>query len=329
MSQEILRLFKDKETVLSGQKISKALGITRAAVWKKIRALRKKGFIIKAVPSKGYQLLKYPDLSPEEILLRLGGQLFKDVFFHKSLDSTNALALALSAGGDIKSGTVIIADRQDKGRGRLGRSWFSPAGANIYMSIILRPEIAPRDGTLITILAALACAKALKDKTGVNVSIKWPNDLMASGRKIGGILTEIRSDPDKINLAVIGIGINVNIDCAQLPEELRSTATSVRNETGRLHARNEIVAGILMEFESWYKELKSTGRAPLLSELRRLSSTIGQRVNVSTGREMLTGLAEDIDEEGMLLLRLSSGELRRISSGDVTLLRPEGGVIQA
>lgn len=321
MSLDILRLFKDRNAVVSGEKISAELGISRAAVWKKIEALRKKGFVIKAVPSKGYQLLHYPDLSPEGILLRLDSGLFKEVLFYQSLDSTNKRALSLASKEGIGSGTVIIADSQDKGKGRLGRSWFSPSGANIYMSIVLQPEIAPRDATLITVIAALACAAALRTATGLEFRIKWPNDIVYSGKKTGGILTEIRSDPDKILMAVIGIGINVNTGGDQFPEELRPIATSVRSETGRHHSRNEIIIGILREFEGRYLLFKDKGRGPLIKELRTLSSTIGQKVRVIVGNEVITGIAEDIDDEGVLLLRTASGEPRRISSGDLTMLR--------
>src|SRR3990172_12206045 len=209
MPQRIIRLLGGKDEFVSGEKISSELGITRTAVWKKIKLIRKDGFIIKAVPSRGYKLIKTPDLSTDDILAHVKGVFWKDVVFYHTVDSTNETASALSLRSDIQSGTVIVADAQTKGRGRLGRTWVSPPGMNIYMSIILRPEIRPGDATLLTVLAAVACANALREQSGLHVSLKWPNDLVVSDKKTGGILTEVRSDPDRIHVAIIGLGITV------------------------------------------------------------------------------------------------------------------------
>jgi BirA family biotin operon repressor/biotin-[acetyl-CoA-carboxylase] ligase len=320
MSQEIIRLLRECEGIVSGQRISAELGITRAAVWKRIKTLRKNGFVIKAIPSKGYRLIKYPDLSSDEIMARLRGDFWKKILFYKHLGSTNEQASSLSDHKELDSGSVVIADMQEKGRGRLGRAWFSPPGLNIYMSIILKPEIEPRDSTLITILSSLACAHALRNTSGTEVSIKWPNDLIASGRKIGGILTEVRSDPDRITTAIIGIGVNVNMEAGNFPQEIKAIATSLKNETGRHYSRGDVIAEILMEFEYWYRLLIDKGRAPLLHEWKRLSCTLGKNVRVAAGNKAISGLAEDIDDEGRLLLRLLSGMQQRISAGDLTVL---------
>jgi BirA family biotin operon repressor/biotin-[acetyl-CoA-carboxylase] ligase len=237
------------------------------------------------------------------------------------VDSTNETASALSATRGIASASVIIADAQEKGRGRLGRRWVSPAGLNIYMSIVMKPEIRPEDATLFTVIGAVASAGAVRKESGLDIRIKWPNDLMVSGKKLGGILTEVKSDPDRINLAIVGIGINVNMEEAAFPGEIWPIATSMRLETGRHHQRSGIIAGILKEFEHWYNTLLQQGRAPLLDEWRRFSSTIGRNVRVTVGRETMTGEAEEIDDEGMLILRLPSGLRKRISAGDLTELR--------
>lgn len=189
------------------------------------------------------------------------------------------------------------------------------------MSAILKPEIAVRDATFLTVAAALSCAYALRSKTGLNVNIKWPNDLMVSGKKIGGILTELRSGHDKINFAVIGIGINVNFCGEDFPEELVNIATSVKEVTGKYFSRSEIIAEVLNELELWYKKLTGDGRFLLLEEWKRLSCTTGRGVRVTLCNEVISGLAEDIDDEGMLVLKLASGERRRISTGDLTELR--------
>jgi BirA family biotin operon repressor/biotin-[acetyl-CoA-carboxylase] ligase len=260
------------------------------------------------------------DLSSEAIIAELRSDFWKKIICYGSVDSTNDLALALSLKSS-ESRTVIISDSQAKGRGRLGRVWASPPGRNIYMSAVLVPEIEPREVTFLTVAAALACASALRSKTGIITTIKWPNDLMARGNKIGGILTELRSVGDKIKFAVIGMGINLNSGSEDFPEELRHIATSVKEETGRDHPRNEIIAEILNELERWYKRLINESRFPLLEEWRKQSSTIAKRVRITLCKEELSGLAEDIDDEGMLVLKLASGEKRRISAGDLTELR--------
>jgi BirA family biotin operon repressor/biotin-[acetyl-CoA-carboxylase] ligase len=319
--RRLIRLLENEAEYVSGEKISLELGVTRSGVWKKIEALRKKGFVIHAVPSRGYRIVGVPDLSAEYISARISRDFWKDVLLYEIADSTNELADLLWVQGRVETGTIIIADSQVKGRGRLGRKWSSPPGLNIYMSIILVPRLAPKDMTLLTVLSAVACANALRRKAAIPVWIKWPNDLMSGGKKIGGILTEVKSDPDKINLAVIGVGINVNIGRADFDHDIREIATSVAEETGRLQSRSGLVVQVLNEFEYWYRTFETEGRTPLLEEWRRLSSTIGKHVMVTMGTDVLNGVAEAIDDEGMLLLRLPDGRLKKISAGDVTELR--------
>jgi BirA family biotin operon repressor/biotin-[acetyl-CoA-carboxylase] ligase len=215
----------------------------------------------------------------------------------------------------------VLADSQEKGKGRLGRFWISPSGVNIYMSIITRPEADPEDATLLTIMAAVGCTIALRRITDLNVSIKWPNDLMASDKKLGGILTEMKTCPGRVIFAIIGIGINVNVDIDVFPDDVKKIATSVKNETSKVYSRTEIIAEILNELDKWYKILKGMGKKILLTEWQRLTSTLGREVKVSVGKETFAGLAESLDDKGMLILRLPSGELKRISSGDLTILR--------
>lgn len=315
----MLMVLRDTDGFVSGEKLSEALGVTRAAIWKKVRELRSEGYIIEAAASRGYRLVRAPDLSSEEVISAVQGAFWKDALFYRSLGSTNDFAVEQALDGHLQPGTVIIADMQEKGRGRMGRTWTSPPGVNIYMSLVIKPCVGPRDATLITLLSSLACANAIRRAAGMDVSIKWPNDIMASGKKTGGILTEIKADQDSIALAIIGIGINVNSRVADFPEELRETATSMKIETGREHARSDIVIRILQEFEYLHGELARSGKTSLLSDWRKLCSTLGKRVLVTSGDAAVAGIAEDIDDEGLLLLRLESGGLKKISSGDVTL----------
>jgi BirA family biotin operon repressor/biotin-[acetyl-CoA-carboxylase] ligase len=361
MLTEIIRMFKEKEGFLSGEEMSRKLGITRSAIWKKIKMLREKGFEVEGSTAKGYRLIKSPEFSLEELRILVGGEIGNEIVYHETIDSTNTLAMKLAEDGS-PHGTVVIADTQMKGKGRLGRTWVSPPKSNIYMSIIIRPDIEPKDATLLTIMAAIACADAIKDKTGLDVKIKWPNDLMVSEKKLGGILAEIKSDPDRIIFAVIGIGINVNVRLKDFPADVRVIATSVKEELstipsipshqgrggmgdifqrGRgvkkvpsppagegegegdltIPSRTIIITEILKELERWYQVLIRKGRKPLLDEWKRLSSTLGKKVKVVAGKDLFTGVAEDIDKEGMLMLRLSSGMLKKISAGDLTMLR--------
>lgn len=258
------------------------------------------------------------DLDLQDIKRLIKGNIGKEILLYDTVGSTNTIASEFAEKG-IGEGVVIVADSQQKGRGRLNRCWISPPGVNIYMSIILRPKIKPKDATLITIMAAIACVTALRKVTGLNATIKWPNDLMVSDKKIGGILTELKKDPEGMIFAIVGIGINVNMDT--FPEDLKDTATSVKNETGTLYSRAVITAEILNEIDHWYKILKEMKKGILLSEWQKLTSTLGKEVMVTVGKETFTGLAESIDDEGMLILRLPSGILRKISAGDLKVLR--------
>jgi BirA family biotin operon repressor/biotin-[acetyl-CoA-carboxylase] ligase len=321
MPENIIDLLKKKNDFYSGARLSAELGISRAAVWKKIVSLRKKGFIIEAVPSKGYLLVKAPDLSAEHIRSAVKGGLWKDIFVYDLVSSTNELAMAMATKEDLRANAVIIADSQKKGKGRLGRTWISPPGKNIYMSIAFKPRLATRDATMLTLLAAVACVHAINKISGLQASIKWPNDLVLSGKKVGGILTEIRADIDEVSLAVIGIGINVNMEKEDFSDEIRSFATSIKKDSGEYCSRNELVIEVLRQIEQFYNMLITLGKYPLLNEWKILSSTLGKSVRVIIGDETLIGLAEDIDDNGMLILKLDSGLRRQISAGDITLLR--------
>jgi BirA family biotin operon repressor/biotin-[acetyl-CoA-carboxylase] ligase len=272
------------------------------------------------LPGSGDKFIESGDLSSHSIIAGLRSDFWKEIICYESVDSTNELALALALTFP-EAGAVVIADSQTKGRGRLGRTWISPPGCNIYMSALLAPAIALRDAALLTVASTLACAGGLRNKTGLDVKIKWPNDLMVDGKKVGGILTEVRSLNDKIKYAAIGIGVNVNARAEDFPAALRSSVTSVADETGRCFSRSEVISELLNNLELWYRKLLYSGRFPLLEAWRKISSTIGKGVRVTLYSEVLSGFAEDIDDSGMLILRLPSGERRKINSGDLTELR--------
>lgn len=325
-SEYIVRFLKEKKDFISGTDIADKLNITRTAVWKRIKLLRKKGYKIEASPSKGYKLIRSPDLSVEEIKASLLNQsciIGKKILFLDTIGSTNTYAMGLAEKGYL-DGTVIIANSQTRGKGRLGRNWFSPPNKNLYMSIILRPSVPPTDAPILTLMSAVACISAIKNSLPIPASIKWPNDLMISEKKFGGILTEIKADMDNISYAVVGIGININIETKEIPDEIREYATSIKIETGQKQSRNKIAIEILKKMDKWYRIFLNKGKEPIISEWLKLSSTIGRAVKATIGENIFKGTAQDIDESGMLILRLSDGSIKKISAGDITHLRIAG-----
>lgn len=322
-NEEIIRLLKEKEDFVSGAEIADTLKVTRTAVWKKINILRKKGYIIEASPSKGYKLLRSPELSIDEIRDTISDWstiIGREILFFNTINSTNTYAMELAEKG-YPEGTTIIADAQTGGKGRLGRKWLSPPGKNLHMSIILRPAISPRDAAILTVMSAVACASAIKRLLSIPVSIKWPNDLMVSDRKLGGILTEMKADIDRIFHAVIGIGININLQAGDMPDEIKACATSIKNETGDAQSRTLIAIEIIKELDRWYSILLNIGKKPVIEEWLKLSSTIGRAVKVTVGNNVFTGIAGTIDDEGMLILKLPDNTVKKINAGDVTILR--------
>lgn len=258
-------------------------------------------------------------LSADEIRSGLKSRFWREIVCCSSVSSTNDIGLSLPLDDDNgNTGIAIVADSQEKGRGRFARTWCSPPGLNVYLSIVLRPDLPPADAPFLTILAALASAAALYRETGIQVSIKWPNDLLMSGRKLGGILTEARTVRGVITRTVIGIGINLNSSADHLPPELSGKATSVLIETGSFVSRGRIIAAIMNEFEARYKKLQAIGAFPLVRELRPLLSCLGRQVVVMDGASKISGFAEEIDDEGRLVLRLPSGQRRKVGSGEIT-----------
>ncbi len=243
----------------------------------------------------------------------------KELLFFASVDSTNTMAFERAAGRS--DGLIILADSQTAGRGRRGRQWLSPSGSNLYMTILMKPSLLPEDAPILTLMAAVSATSAIKNLTTIPASIKWPNDIMVGERKLGGILTEVKVRGNQILWAAIGIGINVNITAKRFPEDIRPYATSMRHETGRVQSRTLVVIEILKELDSWYRILLAKGKEPLFSRWLIESSTIGRNVRVTVGRASFVGVAEGIDDTGMLMLRLRNDSIKKISSGDVVLLR--------
>lgn len=244
----------------------------------------------------------------------------KEIFIYDEVESTNSIAYELLKKG-YPSGTVVIADRQTKGKGRLGRKWISPAGKNLYMSIAVKPNITPKYATMITLTSVVACTTALRRHTDIAVLIKWPNDMLVDHKKVGGILSEIKIEGEKIKAAVVGIGINVNMTEEDIPEEIKDIATSLRICKGEEFSRALLAVEIIKEFDKWYQLLEKKNRKTIIDRWMQLSGTIGRQVKIVLTEREIIATAEAIDEEGRLIVKLSDGTYEKISAGDVTLLR--------
>jgi BirA family biotin operon repressor/biotin-[acetyl-CoA-carboxylase] ligase len=322
-SEELVLAFLAEavDEFVSGEAISDKLGLTRAAVWKHVDALRSQGYRIDAVPARGYRLAGIPDrLTPLELRPLLNTHdVGREVHWFEEIGSTSDRAKEL-ADHDAEHGEVVVAETQTAGRGRRGRSWASPARRNLYFSVVLRPDLPPVRAPELTLVASLAICDALR-QAGVDAGIKWPNDLLASGKKIAGILTELAAEPDRVNWVVLGVGVNVNSRREDFPEELRDGATSILLERGQPAPRVLFAAACFTALEAWLDRHDEEGFGVIREAWRERSVTLGREVTVKVDGRELTGVAEDIDESGALRLRTADG-VERIVSGDVTLLRP-------
>ncbi|MCM8782780.1 MAG: biotin--[acetyl-CoA-carboxylase] ligase [Candidatus Omnitrophica bacterium] len=312
--EKILYILKENASYISGEEISRVLGISRAAVWKYIGQLKRLGYEIVAVPHLGYQLRGIPDrLFPHEVLYRLNTKFIgKNIYYFDTLDSTMDVATKLGLEGK-EEGTLVVAERQTRGRGRLGRKWFSPKYKGIYLSLILRPKIPPQKAGCLTLLAAVSTVEAVKKVTDLDIQIKWPNDLILSYKKVGGILTEINAETDETHFMVIGIGINVNNE----KKDLISGATSLKQERKEEVNRILLLQELLWQIEKNYLLFHKEGAHPIIEKWRLLSITLGKRVKVYFQKNYLEGEAVDIDSDGSLILKNNSGLIQKVICGDV------------
>jgi BirA family biotin operon repressor/biotin-[acetyl-CoA-carboxylase] ligase len=290
--------------------------LSRAAVWKRIKRLQALGYAIVGSPRKGYRLLAIPDkLLPGEIAAGLKVRLLKGPIHHfETLPSTNDLAKELAA-GQAPEGTLVVAEGQSRGRGRLGREWRSPPGAGLYVSVLLRPPLPPSDLPQITLTAAVAVVRALKRATGLAPGIKWPNDLVLAGKKLGGILTEMETESDQIRHLVLGLGLNVNN--REFPAEIKDLATSLALVTGRSFSRLAILKAWLEELESLYQLFLGREFARILAEWKEYTVTLGHAVRVRQGPVEISGQALEVAPDGALLIETRTGEIVRVTSGEI------------
>ena len=317
--ERLLALLSTSEFV-SGEAIAERLGVSRAAVGKRVAELRKRGFAIAAAPRRGYRLDGVPDaLTPNGMAPRLTTAWLGRAWRHLgSTASTNDDAAAWARAG-APAGAVVVADEQTRGRGRLGRRWHSPPGESLYLSVVLRPPLPPHRVPPLTLAAGVAVAEALVGvlaAAGVAPALKWPNDVLLDGRKVAGILTEMSADLDHVHHLVVGIGVNLNTRA--IPDELAAIATSVAAVRGEPVARADFAAALCARLEYWFDRFVADGAPPIVAAWKQHARFFGTRVRATAGREATEGVAEDLEDDGALRLRLDDGRSVRIVAGEVT-----------
>lgn len=318
MKEKILELLKQADGYVSGQMICEQLSVSRTAVWKNINALKREGYQIDSVNNKGYRLISEPDLL-NEMRIREYLQtkwLAKKIIYLPVTDSTNTQAKKMGEEG-AEHGTLVVTQCQTAGRGRRGRSWESPEG-NVYFTFLLRPEVEISRASMITLVAALAVAKAVDDVTGLDSKIKWPNDVVANGKKLCGILTESSSDLEYINYAVVGIGINVNQTA--FPKEIAETASSLLLEMGHTVNRGQLLGVFLNRFEQYYETFIQTEDMSGLKDVyNEKLVNCGREVKIIEKDRERVLKALGIDNDGGLVVENSEGERESIISGEVSV----------
>ena len=322
LEQRMLELFRGRNgQVISGVELGTALKVSRTAVWKHVKNLLAQGYQIESVLSRGYRFLAAPDVLTSLELTsglqtkRIGCQISSV----RETESTNLLAFRL-AENSAPEGTVVIAEAQTGGKGRLGRHWESPPGVNLYCSVILRPPMSPVRAPQLTFLSAVAVARAIEEVAQLQPTIKWPNDVLLNGRKVAGLLNEMSAETDTIHCVVLGIGVNINMGREQFPNDLRQPATSLFLEKGVSVNRVDFTKALLASLDALYDDYLAHGFPGIREEWLSRSTVQGRRVRVSFGNGEMEGVVSGVDNDGALLVTRGDGTQERVLAGDVTVL---------
>ncbi|MBD7912551.1 MULTISPECIES: biotin--[acetyl-CoA-carboxylase] ligase [Clostridium] len=316
MEEKILAELKKAKDYISGETLSSNLMISRAAIWKHIKNLKAKGYVIEGVSNKGYKLVSTPDIiSPNDVLESLTtSNLWNDIIHFDTIDSTNKKAKELASKG-AKDGTVIISEIQEAGNGRFKRIWSSPKGG-IWFSLILRPNIIPTECPKITQITAAAMHKTLCNLGG-NLEIKWPNDIILNDKKLCGILTELKCDLETVDYLIVGIGLNVNID--NFDDEICSIATSLKLELGKHFNRAEILSSFLINFERLYTHFITNGDiSETITICRDNSNLFDKKARLITCNTEESVTCLRLSDDGTLIIKDTFGNERAVLSGEIT-----------
>lgn len=314
------RLFEADGRPISGQEFADEFGLSRTAVWKYIKEFEVEGYEIVSVRKKGYVLVSSPDrVHGAAIQQYLKTKRYGRHITHFETCASTQLIAHDFAQNDAPDGTLVVSEEQSGGKGRLSRPWSSAAHKGIWMSLIVRPELLPQQAPQMTLVAAVAIVRAIEEVVNIAATIKWPNDIMLDGKKVTGILTELQSDPDRVKAIIIGIGMNINHEVNDFPEELHSIATSLKIATGQEINRAKLIAAILGFLELYTSMYEKHGFGPIKLLWEGYSNTAGKRIRAVMLNETIEGLALGISDEGLLELKLDDGSIRGIYSADIVL----------
>jgi BirA family biotin operon repressor/biotin-[acetyl-CoA-carboxylase] ligase len=318
MQERIIQFLKESDGYISGEEISQRLKMSRAAIWKYMQELRADGYEIAAVPHLGYQLVSSPDkLLGYEIQSGLNTKIIgKKVIVLDTVTSTMDEAFKLGM-DNCPEGTVVCAESQSKGRGRLGRIWASPKNKGLYFSFVLRPNLPLNQLAQLTLMSAVALAEAIEGISELKPLIKWPNDILIGKDKLAGILTELRAESDQVKFVVVGIGININASIHQLPPGSSSLKVAAANSFDRA----KVFQVILRSLEKWYLKVLQHEFSQVMEEWKKRSATLKKRIRITDPHGIIEGEAIDLDEDGALLIRKDNGIIVKKTAGDVFLLR--------
>ena len=319
MKSEILRLLKESDTYISGQQLCEQFQVSRTAIWKVIDQLKKEGYQIEAVRNKGYRLIESPDVMSKAEIDSLVDTKWagKNVIYYDETDSTNNRAK--EAGNNKEPhGTLFVADMQMAGKGRRGRVWKSPSGSSIYMTILLYPDIPPVKAPQLTLIMALAVAEGIREVTGLETKIKWPNDIVVNKKKVCGMLTELSAELSCINYVVIGIGINANMK--EFPDEIKDIASSLYIESGKQVKRAYVIEAVGRYFEKYYEAfIKAGDLSTITDEYNTMLANAGKQVRIIGNDKEEIYTAVGINPEGGLVVKDDDGNLKEIRSGEVSV----------
>lgn len=323
----ILAVLESSDGFVSGETLSRQCGISRTAIWKQIQKLQQEGYQIESQHRTGYRLVGMNDVfNAQEIRRQLPGEFWQngEILYYDELDSTNQEARRLSSRG-YGQGTVIVADAQTAGRGRLGRHWDSSGGKGIWFSLILEPKVSLQQTSYYSFVAAIAVAEGIRQETGLQAEIKWPNDILIGGKKVCGILLELMAELTQVHQLIMGIGINANQIPADFPEEIQAKATSLAIESGHPVQRSQVLGAILQHLKENCRLLEEEGFSIIREKWTALSCVVGKEVRIiQQGKELMTGIAEGLGADGALLVRTDQG-VEQIIAGDVSLRAMDGG----
>lgn len=319
MKTKILTILSNSDGYVSGQQLCEELGVSRTAVWKVMNRLKEEGYVIDSISNKGYRLISQPDvITSEAILSRLKTKnIGRSIFCYDEVTSTNTVAKQFAE--EMKEeGLLVVSDKQTNGKGRRGRVWESPKGTGIFMTILLRPQMKPIYASMLTLVAALALNDTIRDMTGLDAKIKWPNDIVVNGKKVCGILTELSAEVDYINYVVVGIGVNANTE--DFPEELKDKASSLYLESGKRVNRATLIAHTMEALEQYYTIFLQTKDLSNLKEpYTKVLINKDREVQILSSDESFTGVARGITKEGHLIVEKDDKELIEVYAGEVSV----------